>query len=207
MNATACPTRATTIIANRAGTRAWVSLWNGSAVAELDLGKGKVTRRIELWHSADPVAPGTHPTTMLLNRSEDTLYVAMPNAATAQSDGVAAVDLKEGVPQRCYRPALDSNDEPGSASIAIALSNNEKHLYAAVASLNAVVVFETKPVDETSDVAVMELPIGFVPTEWYPSALAFAGNDLLIASAKGDSSRPNNGNCAQALIDSGSVPA
>ncbi len=35
-------------------------------------------------------------------------------------------------------------------------------------------------------------PLGFIPTEWYPSALAIAGNDLLIATAKGESSGPNN---------------
>ncbi|MGC1787512.1 MAG: phosphoesterase, partial [Terriglobales bacterium] len=63
-----------TVVANRAATKAWVSLWNDSSVAELDLKKGKVARRIELWHSPDPVAPGAHPTTMLLNRSEDVLY-------------------------------------------------------------------------------------------------------------------------------------
>jgi hypothetical protein len=180
------------VIVNRAGTKAWVSLWNDSAVAELDLQKGKVKRRIELWHPADPVAPGTHPTSMLLNRREDTLYVAITNAASANADGVAVVNLKRGVPQRCYRAALDSKDEPGAASIAIALSADEKHLYAAVASLNAVAVFETKPNDRSSDSDAVELPLGFIPTEWYPSALAFAGTDLLIASAKGDSSGPNN---------------
>jgi DNA-binding beta-propeller fold protein YncE len=133
---------------------------------------------------------------MLLNRSEDTLYVAMANAGTAKADGVAAVDLKRGVPQRCYRVALDSKDAPGAASVAIALSADEKLLYAAAASLNAVAVFETKPDSRTSDGPRVESPIGFVPTEWYPSALALAGNDLLIASAKGESSGPNSMNAA-----------
>src|SRR5258708_1809113 len=32
------------VIATKAETKAWVSLWNGSAVAELDINKGKVTR-------------------------------------------------------------------------------------------------------------------------------------------------------------------
>jgi len=181
-----------TVIVNRAGTKAWVSLWNGSAVTELDLKKGKVERRIELWPPSDRVEPGTHPTAMLLNRSEDTLYVAMANAATGKADGVAAVNLKRGVAERCYRTGLGGDDEPGAAPIAIALSGDERNLYAAVASLNAVAVFETKPNDRTSDVAVVESPIGFIPTEWYPSALAFAGSDLLIASAKGNSSGPNN---------------
>src|SRR5713101_4758364 len=33
-----------TVIANKAGTKAWVSLWNGSSVAELNLETGKVAR-------------------------------------------------------------------------------------------------------------------------------------------------------------------
>jgi len=49
----------------------------------------------------------------------------------------------------------------------------------------------------------MQTPIGFIPTEWYPSALASAGNDLLIASAKGESSGPNN---MQAAVQTGLHP-
>ena len=181
-----------TVIVNAAGSKAWVSLWNSSAVAEIDLKRGKVERRIQLYRPADPNQPGSHPTAMLLNRSEDTLYVAMANAATVQADGVAAIDLQRGAPQRCYRAALDSNDEPGAASIAIALSGDEKRLYAAAASLNAVAVFDTQRDQRTSEATAVESPIGFVPTEWYPSALALSGNDLLIASAKGEGSGPNN---------------
>lgn len=181
-----------TVIANRAGTKAWVSLWNASAVAELDLRKGRVTRRIQLWRPTDPVAPGTHPTAMLLSPSEDVLYVAMANAATASSDGVAAVDLKTGASPRCYRVALDSDDLPGAASLAIALAPDEKHLYAASASLNAVAVFKIQDNGRTPDSPDAELPVGFVPTEWYPTALAIARNDLLVTTAKGTGSGPNN---------------
>ena len=35
--------------------------------------------------------------------------------------------------------------------------------------------------------------LGFIPTDWYPSALAAQGDDLLIATAKGESSGPNSG--------------
>jgi DNA-binding beta-propeller fold protein YncE len=181
-----------TVVANKAGTKAWVSLWNDSAVAELDLREGEVTRRIELWHPSDPVASGTHPTTMLLTRTEDILYVAMANAATAKADGVAVVDVKKGVALRSYRAALGEDDTAGAAPIAIGLSPDESHLYAASASLNAVAVFDTKRDGQTSDSAAMESPVGFIPTEWYPTALAIAGDDLLIASAKGESSGPNN---------------
>jgi len=77
------------VVANRAGSEAWVSLWNGSAVDELDVKKGKIARRIELWRPSDPVQPGSHPTAMTLNRAEDTLYVAISNAATANADGAS----------------------------------------------------------------------------------------------------------------------
>ena len=192
-----------TVVANKAGTKAWVSLWNASAVAELDLNNGKVTRRIELWHPSDPVASGTHPTTMLLSRNEDILYVALANGATAKADGVAVVDVKKGVPLRCYRAALGKDDAAGAAPIAIALSPDENHLYAASASLNAVAVFDTKRDRQTSDSTAMESPVGFIPTEWYPSALAIAGNDLLITSAKGQSSGPNN---MEATVQTGLHP-
>ena len=180
-----------TVVANRAGTKAWVSLWNGSAVAELGITNKKVRRRIELWRPSDPVAPGTHPTAMLLNRSEDILYVALANASTTETDGIAAVELnKKSLPLHTYR--VSSDNAPGAASMAIALSPDEKYLYAAVASLNAVAVFETKPTAQLSKSNGMSSPIGFIPTEWYPSALASAGNDLLIASAKGESSGRNS---------------
>ena len=153
-----------TVVANNAGTKAWVSLWNDSAVAELDLEKGKVRRRIELWRPSDPVAPGTHPTAMLLNRSEDILYVAMANASTTETDGIAAVELKKkGLPLRIYR--VSNDNAPGAASIAIALSPDEKFLYAAVASLNAVAVFETKPnaqLSKTNGIAHRFYPHGVV---------------------------------------------
>lgn len=102
-----------TVVANRAGTKAWVSLWNGSAVAELGITNKKVRRRIELWRPSDPVAPGTHPTAMLLNRSEDILYVALANASTTETDGIAAVELnKKSLPLHTYRVSSDNAPVP-----------------------------------------------------------------------------------------------
>jgi DNA-binding beta-propeller fold protein YncE len=174
-----------TVIANKAGTKAWVSLWNSSAVAELNLETGKVTR----WIPLGPPEPSSHPTALLLNSNEDTLYVALGNA-----DVVAAVDVKAGV-----APLLYSTGHTGHGSVpqAVALSPNGKHLLVATASLDAIAVFETKDVTRLTTsgtvFASSENPQGFIPTEWYPSALAIAGNDLLIATAKGQGSGPNNG--------------
>ncbi len=176
-----------TVIANRAGTRAWVSLWNTAALAELNLETGNVARWIELSQPNDRISPGPHPTAMVLSPHEDALYVAMANA-----DGVAAVDLRVGAPLRRYRTNFGEHGTGGSVPLAIAVSADGKHLYAAAASLDAVEVFEAKYDEHPSDATVTESPRGFIPTEWYPSALAIAGNDLLIATAKGEGSGPNN---------------
>src|SRR5260370_5090196 len=173
------------VIANKAGTKAWVCLWHGSAVSELDINKSRDTRHIELWRPSDPVAPGTHPTAMLLSRSEDVLYVALANVATANADAVAAADFTTGVPPRGYHTALDNADAPGAASVAIAVSPDEKYLYAASSALNAVAVVVINTNNPTSDSASTESSIGFIPAQWYPSALAVSGSALVIASAKG----------------------
>jgi DNA-binding beta-propeller fold protein YncE len=178
------------VIANKAGTKAWVSLWNSASVAELNLETGKVSRWIDdLQKDHDSVAPSSHATAMLLSPNEETLYVALAN-----DDMVVGVDLKSGLALQHY---LTSADGRGTVIQAIALSPDGKRLYAASASLDAVAVFEVKESPKlTGHDIVLQLdratPPDFVPTEWYPSALAIAGNDLLIATAKGESSGPNN---------------
>jgi DNA-binding beta-propeller fold protein YncE len=174
------------VIANKAGTKAWVSLWNGSRVAELDLQTGKTARWIELGKSDDSIGPSSHATSMLLNDKENSLYIALANA-----DSVAAVDLSSAVTYIRYR---SDRGNPGSVFQSIALSLDGRYLYAASASLDAIAVFDVKDSNRppvmarTSD----SLPLGLIPTEWYPSALAVVGNDLLIATAKGQGSGPNN---------------
>jgi DNA-binding beta-propeller fold protein YncE len=178
------------VIANKAGTKAWVSLWNTASVAELNLETGKVARWIDvLRQHDDPSAPSSHPTAMLLNPNEETLYVALANA-----DIVAAIDLRSGYALQRYRTTFN---DPGSALQAISLSPDGKHLYAASGSLDAVAVFRVTSLPkwipgDTNALLGGDVPPDFVPTEWYPSALAVAGNDLLIATAKGESSGPNN---------------
>jgi DNA-binding beta-propeller fold protein YncE len=175
-----------TAIANKAGTKAWISLWNGSAVAEVDLQTQRVAW-IDLSKFSDPTVPGSHPIAMLLNKQEDELFVSLANR-----DGIAGIDLRVDVPLWHYRTTLDEHGSGGSVPQSIALSSDGKRLYAASASLDAVAVFNVKHDEYPLDLAEIVAPIGFIPTEWYTSALAIAGNDLLIASAKGESSGPDN---------------
>src|ERR1700682_4584504 len=80
-----------TVVVNKAGTKAWVSLSNSAAVAELNVETGNVARWIDITKPTDAIAPSSHATAMLLSPSEETLYVALANA-----DMIAAVDLKAG---------------------------------------------------------------------------------------------------------------
>jgi DNA-binding beta-propeller fold protein YncE len=190
-----------TVIANRKGTRAWVSLWNSSAVAELNLETGKVARWIDCARAADPIAPSSHPTVTLLSPDEEILYVALSN-----SDYVAAIDLERSHIFQLYRaisPTYESAKVFGIGPLAMALSPDRSRLYAAVSSLDAIVVFDlsaermalARERKKSSPLTAPELrqsSLGMVPTEWYPSALAIVGNDLLIATAKGEGSGPNN---------------
>jgi DNA-binding beta-propeller fold protein YncE len=177
-----------TVVANKAGTKAWVSLWNESSVVGLNLENGE-KYTLPLLGGETPMAPGSHPTAMALSPKEDLLYIVLSNFDAVFSVDVIGVAAKSGkIPQlpRGYYTNLDDNGHAGSVPQAIALSSDGKRLYVASASLDAVAIFDTHSGEREVR------PLGFIPTEWYPSALAIAGNDLLIATAKGESSGPNN---------------
>jgi DNA-binding beta-propeller fold protein YncE len=183
-----------TCIASRDGRRAWCSLWNASQVVELDLTSGKVAHWIKLEQPGTPLVPGSHPTAMLLSLDEKMLYVALSN-----SDEVAAVSSAQGVVVQLFSTTAPGQKYAGSYPEALAQSADGKHLFVADSSIDAVAVFDLKPASavggqsESPFLPAPQSPLGFVPTDWYPSALAVQGDDLLIATAKGEGARPNNG--------------
>jgi len=175
-----------TCVATRDGRRAWCSLWNGSRVAEFDLPGKSVANWITLKQPEHPLSPGSHPTAMLLSPDEKTLYVALSN-----SDLVAAVASASGEVSRFFSTTVPAQKYAGSYPTSLAQSSDGKHLFVADSSLDAIAVFDLSQPIATSNVQISQEPLGFIPTDWYPSALAVHGDDLLIATAKGEGSRPN----------------
>ena len=174
-----------TCVATRDARRAWCSLWNESQIAELDLTSGKVVRRIKLEQPDDPVAPGSHPTAMLLSPNESVLHVALSN-----SDLIESVPVGPGMLPLKYSTVVNAKRGAGTYPTALAQSKDGRYLFAAASSLNAIAVFDTaRPLGSRTDVPF--IADGFIPTDWYPSALAVHGDDLLIATAKGEGTRPN----------------
>ena len=187
-----------TCVATRDGRSAWCSLWNASQVAELDLTGGKVARWIDLYRPKDPLAAGSHPTALLFSPDERFLYVALPN-----TDAVAVLSVEAGspikylstraTPERHWPVAkIAWAEDRGSYPTALAQSSDATKLFVADSSLNAIAVFDVGwLVNGGPFVGGRQIASGFIPTDWYPSALAVQGDDLLIATAKGEGARPN----------------
>ena len=80
-----------TLAVSKDGKRAFVGLWNASEIAELDLEKGTVGRKLPLLKPQEAVRPGSHPSSLVLAPDGKTLYVSLANR-----DSVAAVEVGEG---------------------------------------------------------------------------------------------------------------
>jgi DNA-binding beta-propeller fold protein YncE len=176
-----------TCVATRDARRAWCSLWNASQIAELELGTGKIVRWTKLKLPDDPIAPGSHPTALLLSPDEKMLYVALANA-----DSVAVITTENAGIVGFLNTTIRDQKYPGTSPSALAQSFDGKRLFVANSSTNSIAVFDTSNFNAATPVAD-QAALGFIPTDWYPSALAVQNDSLLIATAKGQSTGPNNG--------------
>jgi len=171
----------TSVIASD-GRRGFVSLWNASLVAELDLVKGNVRRFIPLRKPASPLAGGSHPTALLLNHDSSRLFVALTDR-----DEIAVLDTASGKPISYLSTKLPGQQYGGSDPEYLAISPDEKALFSANAISDSVGVFDLTKLTSGQPVQA----VGFIPTQWYPTVVAATSKDLLIASAKGRGSGPN----------------
>lgn len=171
-----------TTVMTRDGKRGFVSLWNASSVAELDLVGGSVQRIIPLRKPESPLAGGSHPTALLLNADNSRLYVALTNR-----DEIAVLDTNSGTVLSYLSTKLPGQKYGGSDPESLALSADGKTLFSANAISDSAAVFDLTNQSGGEEIAAT----GFIPTEWYPTVVGVGGNDLLIASAKGKGSGPN----------------
>ena len=172
------------LIATKNQRRAFVALWNGSAVAELDLTSGKVVQKLPLLPPDNPISPGSHPAALVFSPDERTLYVALANR-----DAVAAVSVRGQKMQLAgmFNTQLPGQHYFGAIPDALALSGDGRTLYVANGGSDAVAVFSTVNLKNGAAVEAK----AFIPTEWFPTALAIKGNHLFIATGKGQSTVPN----------------
>lgn len=143
---------------------------SSGTVGKVDLPQGAMTGEIEV---------GLHPSDLELTADGARLFVANANSDTVAI--VATADFKT-LETISTRPLAELPF--GSMPNALALAPDGRTLYVANGGNNAVAVIQlaTAP-HEKSRV------LGFVPTAWYPGALAADGKHVYVANIKGEGSR------------------
>jgi YVTN family beta-propeller protein len=124
---------------------------------------------------------GEHPNQLALHPKDDRLFVAC-----ASSNCVSVIDTKRGVVTEIIMTALFPRAPEGSTPDALAIAPNGESLYVANADNNCVAVVDVA-VPGKSQVK------GFIPTGWYPTAVAVTPDSktLLIGVGKGNQTKAN----------------
>ena len=130
-------------------------------VSVVDLAKGVTIKEVEV---------GLHPSGMALAADGKTLYVA-----NANSDSVSLIDVEKAQVTATISTKPMADLPVGSAPNALTVSTDGKTLYVANGGNNAIALI---------DIATQKLE-GFIPTGWYPSAVAISGKGLVVANLKG----------------------
>ncbi len=180
-----------TVTATRDGRRGFAALWNGSAAVELDLVHGRELGRVALLPPNVPTAASSHPAALALSPDERSLYVALANrdmvAAIAVPPGKGAMRISG-----FFDTKLPGQTLFGAVPDALAVSPEGGRLFVANASADAIAVFDARAPKGKGAAIPAARPLGFIPTGWYPTALAATPAELLISTAKGQGTGPNN---------------
>ncbi len=154
------------------GERLFVSLWNRSAVAVINVSTKKV---LGTWPTE------AHPTELILSPDGKTLYVACAN-----STKVSVFDADSGKALQTIHCALYPAVPKGNTPNSLCLTPDGKMLFVANADTNNLAVFNVADPDEAK-------PLGFIPVGWYPTSVRFNSVDkkLYVTNGKGESSFAN----------------
>ena len=146
----------------------YVSAWGDNTINRFRANADGTLRRIAR------IVVGRHPSAMVIRGTR--LYVA-----SGSTDSISVVDTSTSKVIRTLHDAPPAGPREGSTPNALALSHDGSRLFVAEADNNAVAVFA---------VATGNL-LGRIPVEWYPSALALNGGDLIVVNGKGGGTQAN----------------
>jgi YVTN family beta-propeller protein len=159
-----------TCVLSHDGRRAFVSNWGEDSVAAIDLAEKTVYRTIPVREK---------PNDLLLDAAGERLFVANGNRNT-----VSVIDVAAGRAAEEIDVGLAPSAPPGSTPNALAINPEGTRLFVANADNNALAVVDiSKPGRSAAK--------GFIPTGWYPTAVAFAAGKLIVANGKGVASEAN----------------
>ena len=158
-------------VLSKDGRRLFVSNWASESVSVIDTGTNKVIRTLRV---------GMNPNDMKL-AADGRLFVACSNDNTIHVIDTNKLEVVERL-----STTLTPFAPEGSTPDAIEIDNKRKLLYVANADNNSITVIRIA-------VRGHSAVIGFIPTGWYPSALALAENNdtLFIGNSKGEEGHPD----------------
>ncbi|MDI9639411.1 bifunctional YncE family protein/alkaline phosphatase family protein [Kamptonema cortianum] len=144
-------------------------------VALVNLESGEVSKR---------VVTGLQPSEIALSPDQSLAYVCNSNA-----DTVSILDIEEASVKSTIEVKPDPQMPFGSMPNSVAVSGDNKRLYVANAGNNAVAVIDIGS----------QKPVGFIPTDWFPSDVLLLGNRLVITNNKGRGARADDAKPGAAL--------
>ena len=173
-------------VAVKGNEKAYVSSQRDAQVVVIDLrGSPRVIGRI---------AVGAQPNKLILDRSQERLFVANGN-----SDTVSVIDTKSDrvveeiattAPRELMRVGAALK---GSSPNSLALSPDERTLYVTNGGTNSLAVIRLRDDGEDDDDERSSV-VGLIPTGWYPTAVASTGPRLFVVNAKSNTG-PNRHGC------------
>jgi YVTN family beta-propeller protein len=158
-------------VLSKDGRRLFVSNWASESVSVIDTGTNKVIRTLHV---------GMNPNDMKL-AADGRLFVACSN-----DNSIHVIDTNTLNVVERLSTTLTPFAPEGSTPDAIEIDNKRKLLYVANADNNSIAVIRIAVPGHSA-------VIGFIPTGWYPSALALADNNntLFIGNSKGEEGHPD----------------
>jgi len=167
-------------VAVSAAGEVYVTAWGGFAVSSFRLAGDHL-------EPTGTIPVGRHPSAILLNGDGSRLFVA-----SASSDRVTVVDTRAGRAVSELVDTIPSGTGEGSTPNALALSPDGRRLAIAEADNNAIAIYRlgARMAGVPGPAAADEL-VGRIPVGWYPTALAFVGESLLVVNGKGRGTAAN----------------
>jgi YVTN family beta-propeller protein len=157
------------------GTRAYVAAQGFNALVAFDTTTGTV-------RTTTPV--GDHPVAVAVSGDGSLAFVA-----NANDDSLSVLDLRQGQPSTVAQLSTHTlkGEANGSTPDAVVVDDTHRLVYVANAGDDSVAVVGSALPGSSHWSPTKLAVLGFLPTAWYPAALALTSPDqsLLVVSAKG----------------------
>jgi YVTN family beta-propeller protein len=165
------------VAADRRGAKVYVTNWMGRSVSVIDTATDTKVADVPLSPATAPQR-ADHPSGIAANPVRDEVYTA-----NANSDTVSVIDTATDRVAATIDVRLVPGGPRGAIASAVAVSPDGSTLYVALSGENAVAVVDLDAREVTA----------FIPTAWYPSAVAVTpdGRRLAIVNGNATGAGPN----------------